>query len=124
MKIRSICRRGIFILITFLLMVPAPSFARHPLEMYPVPDEMYVRKWCADQKGATMEVAFEGRRVLFELAPKWSEAIGRALYYSFETGKKAGIVLIIDDQKNLEQWRRLNATIQHFELPIDTWKME
>ena len=133
MKIRSICRRGIFILITFLLMVPAPSFARHPLEMYPVPDEMYVRKWCADQKGATGVKMPDGTNaqcitsshvVEFELAPKWSEAIGRALYYSFETGKKAGIVLIIDDQKNLEQWRRLNATIQHFELPIDTWKME
>jgi len=133
MSIRGQCKIGTFILVTIFLMLATRSFAGHPLEMFPVPADMYERKWCGEHNGATGVKMPDGTSaacitsshvVEFEFAPKWAEAIGRALYYSFETGKKAGIVLVIDDQKNLEHWRRLNATIQHFKLPIDTWKLE
>jgi hypothetical protein len=136
MGIRRIGRRGTLVVATILLVLlilPTFSFARHPLEMYPVPDEMYERKWCADHKGATGVKMPDGTNaacitsthvVEFQFAPKWAEAIGRALYYGYETGKRAGIVLIIDDEKSLENWKRLNLTIEHFKLPIDTWKME
>jgi len=50
--------------------------------------------------------------------------MGWALYYSSESGKRAGIVLIIKENKDLEYWKQLNSTIQHFKLPIDTWKIE
>jgi hypothetical protein len=133
MSLQRICGAGTFILVTLFLMLPIRSFAKNPLEMYPVPDDMYERKWCAEHKGATgvkmpdgtsAECITSTHVVEFEFAPKWAEAIGRALYYSFETGKKAGVVLIIDDEKSLEHWRRLNSTIEYFKLPIDTWKME
>jgi len=133
MSLQRIFRAGTFILVTLFLMLPIRSFAKNPLEMYPVPDDMYERKWCAEHKGATgvkmpdgtsAECITSTQLVEFEFAPKWAEAIGRALYYSFETGKKAGVVLILDDEKSLEHWRRLNITIEYFKLPIDTWKME
>jgi len=43
------------------------------------------------------------------------------LHYSSTTGTKAGIVLILENMKNRKYWIRLNATIEHFNLPIDTW---
>jgi len=60
----------------------------------------------------------------FQFAPRWAEAVGWALYYSSESWKKAGIVLIIKEEEDLEYWKQPNSTIQHFKLPIDTWKMQ
>ena len=50
-----------------------------------------------------------------------AEAIGQSLYYSLQTGHRAGVVLILEDQQDRVYWLRLNSTIQHFKLPIDTW---
>jgi hypothetical protein len=42
---------------------------------------------------------------------------------NFQTGKKAGIVLILETMKDRKYWVRLNTTIEHFNLPIDTWSI-
>jgi hypothetical protein len=39
------------------------------------------------------------------------------------TEKKAGIVLILESIKDRKYWIRLNTTIKHFNLPIDTWSV-
>jgi hypothetical protein len=133
MSIRGVYVIGSVILVTLLLLLSTFSHADRPSEMYPVPDDFYRNKWCRDHSGARDIKTADGTNadcvtsthvVEFQFAPKWSEAIGRALYYSFETGKKAGIVLIIKDEKGLDDWNRLNLVIERFKLPIDTWKME
>ena len=53
----------------------------------------------------------------------WSEAVGQSAYYAIQTGKKAGIVLILETMKDRKYWIRLNTTIEHFNLPIDTWSI-
>jgi hypothetical protein len=35
----------------------------------------------------------------------------------------AGIVLILETMKDRKYWIRLNTTIEHFDLQIDTWRM-
>jgi hypothetical protein len=60
----------------------------------------------------------------FDLGTKWAEAIGQALYYGLQTGKKPGVVMIMEGEKDYKYWLRLNSTIEHYKLPIDTWKME
>ena len=35
-----------------------------------------------------------------------------------------GIVLILETMKDRKYWIRLNTTIEHFNLPIDTWSVE
>jgi hypothetical protein len=50
-----------------------------------------------------------------DLGSNWVEVIGQSSYYSIQTQKKAGIVLIY--------WIRLNVTIEYFDLPIDTWNI-
>ena len=59
----------------------------------------------------------------FDFGKKWAEAIGQSLFYSLQTGKRAGIVLILDNPRDRKYWIRLNSTIQHFGLPIDAWEM-
>ncbi len=45
----------------------------------------------------------------------------QGLHYSSMTKKKAGIVLILETMKERKYWIRLKTTIEHFNLPIDTW---
>lgn len=60
----------------------------------------------------------------YDFGNKWSEAIGQCLNYSMQTNKRAGIVLIIERQKDMKFWIRLNSIIRHYSLPIDTWLVE
>jgi len=58
---------------------------------------------------------------MHDLGNNWAEVIGQSSYYSIQTGKKAGIVLIMETMMDRKYWIRLNTTIEHFKLPIDTW---
>ena len=97
------------------------------------PEKWYQEKWCRDRGGKTEVVLPDKTRcdcltdthaIEFDFANKWAESIGQSLYYSLQTGKRAGIVLILESEKDRKYWIRLNSTIQHFKLPINTWKME
>ena len=59
--------------------------------------------------------------VEFDFGNNWAEAIGQSAYYALKTGSKAGVVLVLDTVKDWKYWIRLNTTIQHFDLQIDTW---
>jgi len=56
----------------------------------------------------------------FDFANKWAEAIGQALHYGIMTGKRAGIVLIGDDERFINRARNIIFT---YSLPIDLWTM-
>jgi hypothetical protein len=133
MNPRRISKTAASIVAVIIFILPGLSHAGHPLEMYPLPDEMYSKKWCSDHGGVTGVRMPDGTSadcittthvMEVQFAPRWAEAMGWALYYSSESGKRAGIVLIIKENKDLEYWKQLNSTIQHFKLPIDTWKIE
>lgn len=92
-------------------------------------EKHYQAEWCKG-RGKTEVVLPDRTRVdcltkthaiEFDFGKKWQEAIGQSLYYSFQTGKRAGVVLIIRKPKHYKYWIRLNSTIDHFKLPIDTW---
>lgn len=57
----------------------------------------------------------------FDFASKWAEAIGQSLFYRMMTGKKAGIVLILEERKDITYWVQLNWIIKHYGLEIKTW---
>jgi hypothetical protein len=116
-----------------IIILAALAYIEPTSGIYPVPDDYYKRKWCSENQGAidvkisdgtTADCITSTHVVEFQLAPNWAEAIGRSLHYCRETGKKAGIVLIVKNERDLEDWKRLNAVIRHFSLPIDTWKTE
>jgi len=59
--------------------------------------------------------------VEFDFGSNWAEAIGQSAYYALQTGRKAGIVLVLETMKDMKYWLRLNSSVQYFNLPIDTW---
>jgi len=90
-------------------------------------------KWCQENGGRVGVVLSDKTRcdcltdthaIEFDFGNKWAEAIGQSLYYSLQTGKRAGVVLIFETIKNQKHWIRLNSTIDHFSLPIDIWTIE
>lgn len=93
-------------------------------------EKWYQDQWCSEHGGQAEVVLPDSTRadcitvthaIEHDFGQKWAEAIGQSLYYSLQTGKRAGIVLILEDQQDRVYWLRLNSTIQHFNLPIDTW---
>jgi len=94
------------------------------------PEKWYQERWCREQ-GGQLEVVLPDRTrcdcvtdthaIEFDFGNKWTEAVGQSLYYSQQPGKKAGIVLILENKKDRKYWIRLKTTIEHFNLPIETW---
>jgi hypothetical protein len=95
------------------------------------PERFYQDRWC-EGKGQSEYVLPDQTRcdcltetnaVEFDFGHKWYEAVGQSLYYSLQTGKRGGIALIIESPDDQKYWLRLNSTILHFNLPIDTFKI-
>lgn len=59
----------------------------------------------------------------FDFGSKWAEAVGQSLNYGLQTGKRPGIYLILESEKDYKYWIRLNTVIENYNLPIDTWKV-
>jgi hypothetical protein len=96
------------------------------------PEKWYQERWCREQGGQIEVVLPEKTRcdcvtdthaIEFDFGNNWAEAVGQSSYYSIQTKKKAGIVLILEKIKDRKYWIRLNSTIQHFNLPIDIWNV-
>ena len=95
-------------------------------------EKWYQERWCKAHDGQVEVVLPDRTRcdcltdthaIEFDFGNKWAESIGQALYYSIQTGKRAGVVLILEKQKDYKYWIRLNTIIEHYGLPIDSWKL-
>ena len=57
----------------------------------------------------------------YDWGRKWAESLGQALFYSAMTGKKAGIVLIVNPKSKERFLKRLNKAISDNNLDVDVW---
>ena len=57
----------------------------------------------------------------YDWGKKWAESLGQALFYSAMTGKKAGIVLIVNPRTKERYLKRLNKAISDNNLDVDVW---
>ena len=73
--------------------------------------------------GTRCDCLTDTHAIEFDFGSGWAEAVGQSAYYAIQTGKKAGIVLILETMEDRKYWIRLNTTIEHFNLPIDTWSV-
>jgi hypothetical protein len=71
--------------------------------------------------GTRYDVLTEKHAIEVDFALKWAEAIGQSLNYARLTGKKAGIVLLIKQNKEEKHLKRLDQIIQLYDLPIDVF---
>ena len=96
------------------------------------PEKHYQAIWCAEAGGALETTPRPGLRVdcetathavEFDFAAKWAEAVGQSLAYAGATGKRAGIVLILEQAGDSRFLDKLRVTIASGGLPIDVWTM-
>ena len=81
-------------------------------------EKFYQEAWCKQAGGMTEYRLDDGTRVdcltdeyaiEFDFAPKWAESVGQALYYGLRTGKRSGVVLIMEKEGDGRYLERLNA---------------
>ena len=93
-------------------------------------EKWYQQRWCSDQNGQ-IEVRLKDKTrcdcltnnyaIEVDFAHKWAEAIGQSLHYSKMTGEKAGILLIVEGNKDKKYLSRLEQVIDHHKLSIRVW---
>ena len=103
--------------------VCAKETSRHP--------EAWYRDQAAVKLGGKTEVRVPNGRVDIvteefaievEKASNWKESIGQCLWYSLQTNKRPGIVLIVADEKrDRGHIIRLGSVIEANKLPIHLW---
>lgn len=91
----------------------------------------YQERWCDANNGQTEVVMPDGTHcdcltdthaIKFDFGEKWAESIGQSLYYGLQTGKKPGVVLILEEESDRKYRILLNSTTEHYKLPIKTWE--
>ena len=116
-------KKSILIVCAVILLIPALAHAGRSH-----PKRWYQERWCAKYFGedrVTVSDVYDclspDHVIEFDYADRWYESIGEALHYAMQTGKRAGIVLIMEKEKDVKYWIKLNETIRHYHLPIDVW---
>ena len=92
------------------------------------PKRWYQDRWCAkyfENSDVTVSDQYDclsEKYVLeFDYADLWYESIGESLHYALQTGRRAGIVLIMEKESDMKYWIKLKKTVDHYNLPIDIW---
>jgi len=97
--------KKLLLMFLFILIVLAlPIQAAHQYK-----EKDYQEVWCKQARGIIEYVLDDGARVdcltdeyaiEFDFASKWAESVGQSLYYALQTGKKPGIVLILEKESD------------------------
>lgn len=69
--------------------------------------------------GTRCDIVTVTHAIEVDFADKWAEAIGQSLNYSFQSNKKAGILLILEKPDDERHLIRVQSIIKHFQLTID-----
>jgi len=114
------------VLILLILLFAAPVQAKHAAL-----EKEYQAQWCSEHGGvcehvlpdsARVDCLMEAYAVEFDFAQKWAEAVGQSLYYAAMTGKKPGIVLIIEQPGDVRYLDRLKVLAITYGITV--WTME
>lgn len=110
--------------IAAILFLALPAFAAEH------PERWYQERVSAALKGkmevhvpdGRVDVVTETHAIEVEFSSKWKNSLGQALWYALQTGKQAGIVLILEDeQRDSPDAIRLGSVIETSKLPIKLW---
>jgi len=88
----------------------------------------------AEARGGQAEVVMPDRTrcdcltashaVEVDFAKKWAEGIGQSLHYSRLTGRRAGLLLIIERPSDWRYVRRVEQLRSWLQLPLDVYTVE
>jgi len=60
-----------------------------------------------------------GYAVEYDFASKWAESIGQSIYYATVTGRKPGVVLIVESPRDCRHILKIRLAIKSYWIPID-----
>lgn len=112
-------------LVLTLILISLPVQAKHLH-----PEKYYQEIWCNQHHGKLEYILDDFTRVdcltdthaiEFDFAKKWAESIGQSLHYSYKTGKQAGIVLILEQDKDKVYYDRLIPLCKMYN--IELWSI-
>ena len=116
--------RFLFFCLLFFCLTQSAFAARKNSERH------YQEQW-AKEHGGKIEVTLPDKTrcdivtkdfaIEVDFADKWSESIGQALYYAFQTNKKPAVLLIMEDQKDRRFLFRLNSVLVHYKIDIEVF---
>ncbi len=120
--INALIIEAALVLIVYLILSAASAFgAVHP-------ERWYQERFCASV-GGRMEVILSDqtrpdcltpdRAWEVDFAKKWTESIGQALHYAQKTGRRPGIVLIIETIGDIRYIETLTNTIKPLNVDIE-----
>jgi hypothetical protein len=118
--------------ITMIVTVVVLSLLAFPVQARHLhPESWYQARWCEAQGGemehrlpdrARVDCLLPDVAVEFDFGHKWAESVGQALYYATMTGRRCGIVLILEDNGPVFV-TRLMRTIEGHRLGCQVWLM-
>lgn len=117
--------KKVIIFFALVSVLSSTAFARHLHK-----ENEYQRAWCGDaggvieyrlDDGSRVDCVTEEYAIEFDFARKWAEAVGQALYYAEKTGKKPGIVLIMEGKKPGRFLKRLEFIAGRYNIKV--WSM-
>lgn len=85
----------------------------------------YVNRYCMGKveyvlpDRTRIDCLTETHAIEFDFGRKWAEALGQSVYYSAQTGKRAGIVLILDTRTEVRYLNRLRLAVEHAGIDVD-----
>ena len=74
--------------------------------------------------GTRCDVVTDTHAIEVDWAYRWTSAVGQSLWYSLQTDKKPGIVLILRSEKDRKHLIRLRSLIAGKKLQIDVFVIE
>lgn len=118
--------KALFIAVLMVVLSGAVASAGHLQK-----EKFYQDEWC-DKVGGIKEYRLDdGTRVdcltdqyaiEFDFASKWAESVGQSLYYSFKTGKRPGVVLIMEKEDDARFLARLNLLAERYGIKV--WQIQ
>ena len=69
--------------------------------------------------GTRCDILTDTHAIEVDFADKWAEAIGQSLNYAMQTGKKAGIVLVLKDRGDEKHLERLREMTRHYSMDVE-----
>jgi hypothetical protein len=95
-------------------------------------ERWYQEQWCGARGGQMEVILQDGTRVdcltethaiEFDFSGKWAESIGQALNYSRMTGRRPGVVLIIEAPGDDVKTNRVREIFRHYGIHADVWEV-
>jgi len=115
-------------LIMVIVFISLPLYAAHIQK-----EKYYQNKWCKANNGVTEYVLDDKTRVdcltdeyavEVEFASKIYQSVGQALYYAVRTGKKPGVVLIMEKLSDGRHLEKLETIAMKYGIRIWTIQAE